>query len=98
MIDIKIDIGIELEKSFFLEINTSKFVFLFKEMIVSIIHHHVVVHHQKIVHHHPIVHAIVVGIMNMKDQEVIENHHVIVMINMNVIHESNYLKYLYNIL
>jgi hypothetical protein len=59
-------------------------------MIVNIIHHHVVVHHQKIVDHHRIVHVIEVVIMNMNDQEMIENHHEIEMINMNVIHESNF--------
>jgi hypothetical protein len=57
-------------------------------MIGNIIHHHVVVHRQKIDHHHPIVHDIEAVIMNMNDQEVIENHHVNVMINTNVILES----------
>jgi len=60
------------------------------EMIVNIIHQHVVVHHRKIVdHHHLIVHVIEVEIMNMNDLEVIENHHEIEMINMNVIHEND---------
>jgi len=58
-------------------------------MIVKIIHH-AVVHHQKIVLHHHIVHVIEVVIMNMNDQEMIENHQEIEMINMNVIHESKF--------
>ncbi len=60
-------------------------------MIVKIIHPHVVVHRQKIVHHHHIVHVIEVAIMNMNDQEMIEYHHAIEMINMNVILESKFL-------
>lgn len=49
----------------------------------------VIDHHLKIVHHHLIVHVIEVEIMSMKDQEVTENHLENVMINTNVILESD---------
>ena len=78
-----------MEKINLFLVSKSSCIFLFSEMIVSIIHQHVDVHHQKIVHHHLIDHVTEAAIMNMNDPEVIESHHVIAMKNMNVIHESN---------
>ena len=85
MSDIKNDTGIKLK--IFLKRRLQGF--SAAEMIVNITHHHVVVHHQKIEDLHPIVHVIAVEIMNTNDQEAIENHHVIVRRNTNVIPESN---------
>ena len=64
---------------------------LLSEMIVNIIHHHVVVPLQKIEDHPLIARVIEVEIMNMNDREVIENHPEIEMKNTNATLESNFL-------
>jgi phosphopantetheine adenylyltransferase len=65
-----------------------KYTLFFKEMIVIITHLLVAVHRLKSVYHHLTDHIIEVENMNTNDQEMIENHQEIEMINMNVMHES----------